>query len=177
MKLCLSRRRAQVDVGGGSSACFGFGNDSGSHRRHARSRRKIDPRIQSELFVESGLKLREGLPAPKGTRARREGDLRFFFCSADKFVQYLRLNSDRIDRNKDHRRCPPTRVDHCLLRHLSIFLFRNRLRRSRLFATAHVDHVVACELYVQREILLPVSSLGKAYLRWYEIGLTSPSHT
>src|SRR5262249_34814748 len=55
--------------------------------------------------------------------------------------------------------------------------FRNRLRRSRLFATAHVHHVVACELYVQREILLPVSSLGKAHLRWYEIGLTSPSHT
>src|SRR5262245_47709043 len=56
--------------------------------------------------------------------------------------------------------------------------FQNRLRRStRLSAKSHVHHVVACELYVHREILLPVSSLGKAHLRWYEIGLTSPSHT
>ena len=34
-------------------------------------------------------------------------------------------------------------------------------------------HGVACELYTQREIVLPASSLGKAHLRWYEIGLTS----
>ena len=116
---------------------------------------------------------------PKGAWAGSECDLRFFSCSADKFVQYLRFCSDRIYPNNDHHRRRPTRVDHCSSPHLSIFLFRNRvsLESPGFPRQRTMHHGVACELYTQREIVLPASSLGKAHLRWYEIGLTSPSHT
>src|SRR5262249_55380154 len=123
VELCWCRRGPRVAGGVCSSPLLVFVNVSGGPRRLPRPRRKIDPRIQSELFVESGLELREGLPAPKGAWAGSECDLRFFFCSADKFVQYLRFCSDRIYPNNDHHRHRPTRVDHCLSPHLSIFLF------------------------------------------------------
>jgi hypothetical protein len=60
---------------------------------------------------------------------------------------------------------------------LSFFRNRVSLESPGFPRQRTMHHGVACELYTQREIVLPALSLGKAHLRWYEIGLTSPSHT